>query len=232
MMNAIKILAIIPARGGSKGILNKNILEVGGKPLMVWSIEAALKSKFISKTVVSSDSDIILNIAQQNGSQIIKRPHNLASDTARTEPVIAHVLLKLIEKGEQYDYVILLQATAPLRTSQDIDQAIQRLLNADATALISVYEAEHHPLKAFTANDKGYLKGLVNNDYPFMPRQVLPKAYYPNGAIYLIKTDNFLQKNQLFTNKTIAFEMPIEKSIDIDNMQDLEKLENLLKSNY
>jgi len=230
MMNAIKILAIIPARGGSKGVPNKNIVEVGGKPLMVWSIEAALKSKYITKTVVSSDSDIVLNIAQQNGAQIIKRPSNLASDTARTEPVIAHVLSELLKNGEHYAYVILLQATAPLRTFQDIDQAIQRLLNADASALISVYEAKHHPLKAFTANDKGYLKGLVNNNYPFMPRQVLPKAYYPNGAIYLIKTENFLQKNQLFTDKTIAFEMPFEKSIDIDNQADLAFADKILSS--
>ncbi len=124
----------------------------------------------------------------------------------------------------------MLQATAPLRTFQDIDQAIQRLLNADASALISVYEAKHHPLKAFTANDKGYLKGLVNNNYPFMPRQVLPKAYYPNGAIYLIKTENFLQKNQLFTDKTIAFEMPFEKSIDIDNQADLAFADKILSS--
>jgi len=90
--------------------------------------------------------------------------------------------------------------------------------------LISVYEANHHPLKAFTANDNGYLNGLVNNEFPFMPRQVLPKAFYPNGAIYLIKTENFLEKNQLFTDKTIAFEMPIEKSVDVDNLDDIYKI--------
>ena len=224
MMNAIKILAIIPARGGSKGVPNKNIVDVGGKPLMVWTIEAALKSKYITKTIVSSDSDAILEIAKKYQAQVIKRPAELATDEARSEPVMAHALIELAENGDIYDYVILLQPTSPLRIAEDIDAAILTLLKSDATALISVYEANHHPLKAFTANDNGYLNGLVNNEFPFMPRQVLPKAFYPNGAIYLIKTENFLEKNQLFTDKTIAFEMPIEKSVDVDNLDDIYKI--------
>lgn len=227
-MSEIKILAIIPARGGSKGIPNKNMREVGGKPLMVWTIEAALKSKFITKTIVSSDSDAILEIAKKNHAQVIKRPSELATDTARTEPVMTHVINELIKKGEVYDYVMLLQPTSPLRTTEDINAAIQMLLKSDATALISVYEAQHHPLKAFTANEKGYLNGLVNNEFPFLPRQELPKAFYPNGAIYLIKTEVFLETNRLFTDKTIAFEMSAEKSIDIDNFEDFVRFENSL----
>ncbi len=225
-----RILAIIPARGGSKGIPNKNIVEVGGKPLMVWTIEAALKSKYITKTLVSSDSDTILEIAKKYQAQVINRPAELATDEARSEPVMAHALIELAENGDIYDYVILLQPTSPLRNTADIDAAIQLLLKSDATALISIYKADKHPLKSFTKNDDGYLNGLVNNDFPFMPRQQLPESFYPNGAIYLIKTAIFLQTGKLFTDKTIGFEMPIEKSIDIDTANDISTINDKLSS--
>lgn len=220
-MDKLKILAIIPARGGSKGIPNKNIIDVGGKPLIVWSIEAALKSKYISKVIVSSDSDIILNIAKKTGSEIIKRPNELASDSARSEPVVKHVVNELLEKGEKFDYVILLQPTSPLRTSEDIDRSFEKLVKTKATAIISVSEVEKNPLKSFMINETGFLKGIVNDEFPFMPRQELPKVFYPNGSIYIIETRSFLKTNKLFTDKTIAYETSLESSIDIDCISDV-----------
>jgi len=228
-MGDLKVLAIIPARGGSKGIPDKNIKDLAGKPLIAWTIEAALKSVFVTKTVVSSDSDVILKIAQKYNADVLKRPAHLASDTARSEPVITDVLEQL--KKESFDYVILLQPTSPLRTAVDIDKAINKLLNSNGTALISVYPPHHHPLKAFKTDADGFLKGLVNDDYPFTPRQALPKTFYPNGAIYLIKTALFLETGKLFTDKTIAFEMSADKSFDLDTKADFINLVNTLTKN-
>ncbi|MEO9570952.1 MAG: acylneuraminate cytidylyltransferase family protein [Polaribacter sp.] len=224
----MKVIAIIPARGGSKGIPRKNLVNFLGKPLMQWSIEAALKSKYITDVVVSSDDDEILNEAQKNKEVIaIKRPIKLAQDNSKTEPVLTHVLESL--KEIKYDYLILLQPTSPLRTSKDIDFAFEKLLNSKATSLISVCELEHHPYKSFNIDEKGYLQGIINNDFPFYPRQSLPKTYRANGAIYIIKVNDFLNKNTLLTDKTIHFEMSVETSLDIDTLEDL-KLASKLKN--
>jgi CMP-N,N'-diacetyllegionaminic acid synthase len=216
----MKVIAIIPARGGSKGIPRKNLVNFSGKPLMQWSIDAALKSKYITDVVVSSDDDEILNVAQLNEEVlVIKRPKELAQDTSKTAPVLTHVLESL--KEVKFDYLILLQPTSPLRTAKDIDLAFEKLLNSEATSLISVCELEHHPFKSFKVDEKGYLQGVINNDYPFYPRQSLPKAYRANGAIYIIKVNNFIKDKRLLTNKATYFEMSIDASLDIDTLKDL-----------
>lgn len=216
----MKVIAIIPARGGSKGIPRKNLVNFSGKPLMQWSIDAALKSKYITDVVVSSDDDEILSLAQLNKEVIvIKRPKELAQDNSKTAPVLTHVLESL--KEVKFDYLILLQPTSPLRTAKDIDLAFEKLLNSEATSLISVCELEHHPFKSFKVDEKGYLQGVINNDYPFYPRQSLPKAYRANGAIYIIKVNNFIKDKRLLTNKATYFEMSIDASLDIDTIKDL-----------
>ncbi len=216
----MKVVAIIPARGGSKKIPRKNLVNFSGKPLMQWSIDAALKSKYITDVVVSSDDDEILNVAQLNEEVIaIKRPIELAQDSSKTAPVLTHVLESL--KGIKYDYLILLQPTSPLRTAEDINLAFEKLLNSQATSLISVCELEHHPYKTFKLDEKGYLQGIINNEYPFYPRQNLPKTYRANGAIYIVEVEEFVKKNTLLTNKTLHFEMSIESSLDIDTIKDL-----------
>ena len=218
----MKVIAIIPARGGSKGIPRKNLVNFSGKPLMQWTIEAALESKYITDVVVSSDDDEILNEAQKNKKVLaLKRPIELAQDTSKTEPVLTHVLDSLNEI--KYDYLILLQPTSPLRTFEDIDFAFEKLLNSEATSLISVCELEHHPYKSFKVDEKGYLQGIINNNYPFYPRQELPKTYRANGAIYIIEVSAFLKKNTLLTNKTTHFEMTIESSLDIDTFDDIKQ---------
>ena len=187
----MKIISIIPARGGSKGLPKKNILELAGKPLIAWTIESSLKSKYISKTIVSSDCDEILNISSKYGSEILKRPDELARDTTPTEPVVEHILQNIKDLGN-YSYLVLLQPTSPLRDEKDIDEAISKLIQEkDATALISVKEIDNKILKAFKINNNGYLEGISNNKYPFMRRQDLPKVFMPNGAIYIIKKEEF-----------------------------------------
>lgn len=228
MKNKYTFLAIIPARGGSKGLPGKNIIDLGGKPLMAWSIDAALHSKYIKKTVVSSDSEEILGIAKKFGAEAIKRPDELANDTASSEPLITHVIDKLQKNNESYDFIVLLQPTSPLRDGNDIDMSIELMLQKGADALISMSEPEHSPYKAFKENTDGYIEGLIDNKSPFMRRQDLPQVYMPNGAIYIVKTNVFMQCGKLFTSKTVPFLMSIQKSIDVDTKEDLEKIKLLM----
>lgn len=218
----MKVIAIIPARGGSKGIPKKNLVNFLGKPLLQWSIEAALNSKYITDVVVSSDDDDILRISQKHKNVIpIKRPKELALDTSRTEPVLAHVIESL--KGTTFDYLILLQPTSPLRKSDDIDEAFNKLLASYANSLISVCSNNYHPYKSLRINNEGFLEGIINNEYPFLPRQELPQTYSANGAIYIIKVKDFIKNNSLITSKTLHFKMSIESSLDIDSKIDLIK---------
>ncbi|MDK2090964.1 acylneuraminate cytidylyltransferase family protein [Aliarcobacter butzleri] len=223
-------MSIIPARGGSKGLPGKNIIDLAGKPLIAWTIEASLKSKYITKTIVSSDDNNILEISKKFGVETIKRPNELALDTTPTEPVIEHVL-KSLENIEQYDYLILLQPTSPLRDEKDIDSAIKLLIQKKVSALISTKEIDNKILKAFKNNENGYLEGIANNKYPFMRRQDLPKTFMPNGAIYIVSVKDFLKTKRLFTDKTISFEMSEEKSFDIDTKEDLNKCNDILNRN-
>ncbi|WP_198519845.1 acylneuraminate cytidylyltransferase family protein [Polaribacter sp. ALD11] len=215
----MRVLAIIPARGGSKGIRRKNMVNFNGKPLIQWSIDAANKSKYITDILVTSDDDEILEYARKtNGVIDLKRPKELAKDNSRTEPVLVHAL-KNIDK--EYDYLILLQPTSPLRTTEDIDLAFQKLINSEGASLISVCNIEVHPYKSFKVDKNGFLQGIINNEFPFYPRQKLPKVYKPNGAIYIIETAIFLKLEKLHTQRTIHYEMSKEKSLDVDVLTDL-----------
>lgn len=221
-----KVLAIIPARGGSKGLPKKNILDLQGKPLITWSIEASLNSKYIDTTIVTSDDDKILEIAKSLGVTTIKRPASLASDTSSSESVIKHVLDSI---NDTYEYIILLQPTSPLRKAQHIDEAFSLIFDSNSDSLISVVETDNKILKAFLEED-GYIKGISNNFFPFMNRQNLPKTYISNGAIYIINRLAFMKKNTFLTNKTIKYIMNEESSIDIDTIEDLIEAEKRIKN--
>ncbi len=222
-----KILAVIPARGGSKGIPKKNIIDLAGKPLLAWTIEASLNSKYITKTVVSSDDDEILNNAQKYNASIIKRPKYLALDKSASEPVLIQAIESL--EDEVFDYVILLQPTSPLRDSSDIDKAFEILFESEASALISVSNIDNKILKAFKEGKNNFIKPISNTAYPFMRRQDLPQTFISNGAIYIIETKEFLKKKILYTDKTIAFKMDTIKSIDIDTIEDLHRASKYLQ---
>ena len=219
-------LSIIPARGGSKGLKRKNILNLNSKPLIGWSIEASIKSKYITKTIVSSEDDEILNIAKQYNITTIKRPYFLALDDSTSESVVKHSIESL---SKMFDFIVLLQPTSPLRDEEDIDKAIELLLKEKATALISVKEVDNKILKAFIEDENHFIKGIHNNSYPFMPRQKLPKTYLSNGAIYITKTEDFLKNNSFFTDKTIKYTMSEEKSLDIDTKEDFDKVSKIME---
>jgi CMP-N,N'-diacetyllegionaminic acid synthase len=220
-----RILSIIPARAGSKRLPRKNMADLAGRPLIAWTIEASLNSKYITKTVVSSDSDEILNIAKEYGADILKRPGVLANDTASSESVVAHALESI---EEEFTFVVLLQPTSPLRKTKDIDNSFEKLFRKNVTALISVCETDNKILKAFKENEKGLLEGLSNNKYPFMRRQDLPKTYMSNGAIYIVKVSDFLKNNSFYTAKTISYVMHGASNLDIDTKDDLKKAKSCI----
>jgi len=212
---------VVPARGGSKGIPRKNVAELAGKPLLVYTLEAARGARRVSETVVSSDDDAILAVARANGATALVRPPVLALDHAPCEPVLADALAQLTRVGRRYDVVVLLQPTSPLRDAADVDAALEHFFAAGATSLISVYEPAHSPCKAFRVDERGLLRGLVDDAAPFKNRQELPTCFYPNGAIYVTAVERFLATGTLFSERTVPFVMSRDKSVDIDTPQDL-----------
>ena len=219
-------LAIIPARGGSKRLPRKNVLELGGKPLIVWSIEAAKESKYIDSVVVSSDDDEILSIATKHGAQSLKRPAELAGDEATTADTLVHVIKNM---KEAYDYVVLLQPTSPLRDTQDIDEAIKYLFEKEAKSIISVCEMEHSPLWANTLPNDRNMQTFLKEEVINRRSQDLEPYYRLNGAIYICKTEEFLEAKSFFLKENVfAYEMPQKKSVDIDTDLDFLVTEALI----
>lgn len=218
-------LALIPARAGSKSIKNKNLANLNGIPLIHYTIEAAKMASCIDEIVVSSDGDSILEYALKQNVKPLKRPEELATDTTQSHEVILHA----ITHYKEFQYIILLQPTSPLRNSYDIDNAFRIFLETRANALISVSKIDNKILKAFMICENGYLKGICNNTYPFMPRQSLPQTYQSNGAIYIIKRDLFLQNPTFLPEKTKYYIMSDENSVDIDTQKDLDIANNILQ---
>ena len=211
-------LAVIPARGGSKRLPRKNVLDLNGKPLIAYSIEAGLKSKYIDKVIVTSDDDEILEIAKKYKSNTIKRSAKLASDTATTFDTVKHV----IDNCEEYNYIILLQPTSPLRTEKHIDEAIELLVNKNADSIVSVCETDHSPLWSNTLPSNCSMSNFIKDDIRNKRGQDLEVYYRLNGAIYICKTNKLLDENSFFLkNNTFAYKMGRDVSIDIDSAIDL-----------
>ena len=226
----IKFLSVIPARGGSKGIPKKNIYPLNGKPLIAYTIEASLGSKYINNTVVSSDDGEILEIAEKYGAIPMKRPDFLSLDTTLTEPVIEYIVNNIGSFTSEYDFIVLLQPTSPLRTYVHIDEAIDLLLADDAKSLISVKNMDNKILKSFFINDKNLLEPISDVRYPFFRRQDLPSVYIPNGAIYIVSSNEFIKNKKLYTDQTIPYVMDDRSSIDIDTLDDIALCEEYLIS--
>ncbi len=210
-------LAIIPARGGSKRLPRKNILELDGKPLIAWSIEAGVKSKYMDKIIVSSDDDEILSISKSLGVETIKRPYELASDTATTFDAIKHT----IDNIERYDYIVLLQPTSPLRNYKHIDEAIELLETKNADAVVSVCKMEHSSLWSNTLPQDLSMNNFLKDEILNKRSQDLEKYYRINGAIYVCKTDKLLEEKSFFIGDNIfAYKMDRNSSVDIDEEMD------------
>jgi len=226
MINGKTVLAIIPARGRSKGLPRKNIREVGGKPLIAWTIEEAKKSKYIDRLILSSEDQEIIGVAKEWGCEVpFVRPAELARDeTPGIEPVL-HAIETIHEK---YEYVLLLQPTSPLRKVEDIDCCIEHCLENNARACVSVTEPEKNPYWMYTIDGAAHLKPLLDTEKTITRRQVLPKVYTLNGALYIAEVEWFLRSKSFVTDATIAFIMPRMRSIDIDTEYDIVLLELLI----
>jgi CMP-N,N'-diacetyllegionaminic acid synthase len=216
-----KILGIIPARGGSKGIHRKNIVDFVGKPLMAWTILASLASKSVSRTIVTSDDDEILFIAKKLGAFVLRRPDSLSDDFSTSESLVLHALEYEKEHGRCYDAIALLQPTSPLRSSSDIDGAFKEFYGSNANSLVSICEIDNKFLKSFFRDEQGRITSIYDGKLSSSPRQFLPKTFAPNGAIYIVKAQIFSQFKSFYPDACIGYEMPQEKSIDIDTPEDL-----------
>jgi N-acylneuraminate cytidylyltransferase len=220
MIEGNRVLAIIPARGGSKGIIGKNIVEIGGRPMISWTIEAAAKSKFIDRAILSSDDKKIRQIAQQFGCEVpFERPGYLSMDESPTIDVVLHALDHL----PGYDIVVLLQPTSPLRSTEDIDGCLDLMLSTGAPACVSVAPASDHPYLTYQISDGNTMVAYSKpRDGQSLQRQKLPLAWVLNGAVYAARID-WLKVTRSFTSeKTVAFTMPIERSTDVDTIEDLQ----------
>jgi CMP-N,N'-diacetyllegionaminic acid synthase len=215
-----KVYAIITARGGSKGLLGKNLRLLNGKPLIAYSILAARGCPYISRCIVSTEDDEIRRESIKWGAEVIDRPHELATDNALSQDVVRHVLEKLRSEKDIPDFFTLLQPTSPLRTAEHLKSCLDAFFKADALCTLSVTEAEHHPYKAFIT-EGDILHPFFDIESLDKPRQTLPKVYRQNGAIYVINSEIFLKENTFFVPPVLPFVMGREESIDIDTEFDL-----------
>lgn len=227
MLNNNKIYALIPARGGSTRLPGKNILPLNGKPLISYTIEQAKKSKYIDRVIVSTDNEKISEVSKSYKAEVpFLRPENISGTYALPHSYITHFYDFIKNSGDEIPYItVLLQPTSPLRTHEDIDNAIELFNNANVEEVISVCVSDKKPFWYKTLDGNGYLVDYTdfsknNNDKP---------CYILNGAIYAFKTDCFKDNEGIIATKVQPYEMPPERSIDIDRDIDFELAELLLK---
>jgi CMP-N,N'-diacetyllegionaminic acid synthase len=230
----LKILGIIPARGGSKGIQNKNIKKLNGKPLISYTSEIALKSNLLSKVIVSTDHTDIANISKSLGLEVpFIRPDNLAYDNSSTLSVVQHALNFYIKKGIEFDAVCLLQVTSPIRTIDFLENCLKTFTLKDTDSLISVLKVPHHfnPHWVFEENVSGNLSISTGEKKIITRRQDLPETFIRDGSVYIIKTSVILNDNSLYGNTINYIINPIDQHINIDTLDDWLNAEKYLQKN-
>lgn len=231
-----KILAIIPARGGSKGIPLKNISKVGGRTLIEYTIDCASDSKYLDRTIISTDSEKIKNISERyiktNNKKVdipFLRPEELATDTSKTIECVVHAVewLKKNEKIE-YDYVVLLQNTSPLRKTFHIDEAIEMIVDKDEKSLVSLREVTEHPILIRSLNDDGKVKKILDVNSSIR-RQDFKPFYMIDGSIYIVKLDKDFGLETSFNDGELGYIMEECYSVDIDDYLDVKAVEYYLE---
>jgi len=232
MIKNKSVLAIIPARKGSKRLVGKNMLALKGKPLIAWTIEEALKSKYIDNIIVSTDDENIINLSKQyKGIHVpFVRPKELCSDKATSLDVVLHALNYYSSHDKNYDYVMLLQPTSPLRKSKDIEYSVEEL-SEQVKSVVSVCETDHSPLWSNKLPGNKSMKNFLSNDIQNLRSQDLPKYYRLNGAIYISEVKYLVKEKGFLGEQTKAYIMSSERSIDIDTKMDLEMCKILLNEN-
>lgn len=217
MIGGKGVLAVIPARGGSKGLPRKNVLPLGGKPLIGWSIDAARGSRHIDRVVISTEDAEIAAAAWSLGCETVARPANLATDDARIEPALIHALDSI---NGSYEILVLLQPTSPLRAAIDIDGCLAALDRSGAPSCITVSEPAKSPYWTFRMAEGDRLVPLLGHEIGHR-RQELPAAYAVNGAVYAARSDWLRRTGRFIVDETIGYVMPRERAIDIDTALDM-----------
>lgn len=231
LMGKNGIIAVIPARGGSQRLPRKNVKNLAGKPLISWTIDAALNSRSLDSVVVSSDDEEILSEAAKYPVQVLKRPDHLATATATTFETLLHCVDAPSFQSQTAQQILLLQPTSPLRTSEDIDRAIALKKESGASSVISVCECEHSPLWSNVLNERGEMDDFLPAHILNKRSQDLPVYYRLNGAIYISDIDKFKEQGGFFMKNSRAYVMPRDRSIDIDTEIDFKLCQLMLEAN-
>ena len=217
----MKVIAIIPARSGSKGLKDKNIKELNGKPLLSYAIEAAQQSGIFDRIHVSTDSERYAEIAREYGADVpFLRNAETSTDSASTWDAVKYVLEQYEKRGERFDMVTVLQPTSPLRTAMDIQGAFDFFVDKKANMISSVCEMDHSPLWSNTLPKDLSMESFEDEEIAYLPRQSLPIYYRENGAIYMLKTDYLYNAKHLYKDRCFAYIMERSHSIDIDEELD------------
>lgn len=228
MIDGERVIAVIPARGGSKAVPHKNIVPLGGKPLIVWSIEVARSVEFIDRILVSTDDEAIAAIAREHGAEVYHRPPHLATDTALVIDALRHLIETLRAEGESGRVLVLLEPTCPFRSRDDVIACIEQLVREGKDSVATFKSADLNPHRAWTLTEgqPGFFIPGVN---PWLPRQQLPEAYQLNGAVYCFRIDRLAATEQgLLFGQTGAVIMPPERSVDINTRADFLMAETML----
>lgn len=233
MINDKRVIGIIPARGGSKGLPGKNIKDLCGKPLIGWSIEAGLQSQYIDEVMVTTDSEEIADIARDFGATVpFIRPAELASDTATSFDAIKHAI-DFYKNDLKYffDYVVLLEPTSPLRDVDDIDKSIEQLLSkSEASAIVGICKTEsQNPAFLVKKDNNNFLFGYEEKDMKILRRQDVEDVFFFEGSIYVSKIDALLNKKTFYHENTIGYVVPKWKSFEIDDLDDFIVVEALMR---
>jgi CMP-N,N'-diacetyllegionaminic acid synthase len=234
MIDGKSILAIIPARGGSKGLPRKNILPLGGKPLIAWTIDAAKDSEYIDELILSSDDDEIISIAKKYGCNVpFKRPKRFATDESNTIDVLVHSIQFFKNRSIGFDYLVLLEPTSPLRKTIDIDSAI-KLLNQNrskADSIVGVSKVEDtHPVFDVRVNNEGLISPFIGDSFKVIRRQDIEDLYYFEGSVYVSDIQVLLEEKSFYHERTMPFIIPRWKALEIDEMIDMITAEAIIQN--
>lgn len=226
-----KIVGLVLARAGSKGLPGKNFRELLGRPLIQYAVEAGLQSEYVDDVVLSSDCERCMEIARCCGAEVrFKRPEYLARDTTSSAEVILHAIDFLEKRGRSYDILVLIEPTSPLRDAADIDLAIEALLSSDKTSLVSVCKAEdQHPNFMFSMAADGALTPWSGVEFLPLRRQEVSPAFFLEGSVYISQVDKFRDTKTFCHDQTLGFEVPKWKSIEVDDIWDFVCAEAILK---
>lgn len=231
MIGDARVLGLVTARGGSKGLPGKNIKPLHGKPLIAWTIEAAHQSFLIDDLIVSTDCEKIADIARCTGAEVpFLRPAEFAADTSTSFDAIKHALDWLKKDGRSYEYIVLLEPTSPLREATDIDNALQNMIAKNATAIVGVCKTETmHPEFMYRKNKLGRLTAFIEKENKALRRQDIDDLFFLEGSVYASKVDTFLDEKGFYHAGTLGYEVPKWKSPEIDDEIDFLFIEAIMQ---